>query len=243
MLRNPKLLSSRRAYEFAPDMLRLTTLSIKPVMDALKDAFSFQVMLIGSPLPIFGDVPATIPPGVVFNYGFFNLGVDAPVPIRFLHFESARITVDVAGPTSACAGVFELIERSMRDMRAADGSPVIGTPARTLDGSEYSFELGVDSTSLILPDIRDLAQGLFLGQPGAQDGAQLIVSLRMHFQMPDAPFPGSAQNPDPFGLHLEYRAKTKPEDHHYFSYAPADNETHLAYLHRLGDLLSKEEPT
>jgi len=55
-------------------------------MDHIQQLFQFQLATIGSPLPTFGDVPATFPPGVVFDHGVALSPGDRMVPIRLLHF-------------------------------------------------------------------------------------------------------------------------------------------------------------
>src|SRR5579884_729070 len=108
MLEQVKLLASRRAYEFSPDALRLTTLSIELVQQQLRQLFSFQSSTVGSPIPTFGVVPASYPPGAVFNLGVWIYHEEQIVPIRFMHFEQNRIVIDVAGPSTA---IDEIAER------------------------------------------------------------------------------------------------------------------------------------
>ena len=96
MLEQVKLLASRRAYEFRPDDLRLSTLSIKPVQEQIQRLFQFQTAVMGSPMPTFGEVPATYPPGFVFNMGTWIAEDKQIIPIRLLHFEQRQIVIDVA---------------------------------------------------------------------------------------------------------------------------------------------------
>lgn len=66
-----KLIASRRAYEFPPDALRLTMLSLAPIVQRLQEIFAFQFAQVGTPSPTFGPVAQTLPPGLVFTMGTF----------------------------------------------------------------------------------------------------------------------------------------------------------------------------
>src|SRR5713226_7710191 len=128
MLEQVKILTSRRAYEFSADAIRLTMLSIQPVQQQIKQLFDFQSAIIGSPMPTFGAVPATYPPGLVFNLGVWIHQEEHIVPIRFLHFEQNRIIIDVAGPTTAIDGIADRLFHFLSGIQAADGSPIVGEP-------------------------------------------------------------------------------------------------------------------
>ncbi len=133
-----KVLASRRAYEFSPDSLRLTMLSVQVVQQQIQQLFGFQSVAIGSPIPTFGEVPATYPPGVVFNLGVWIHQEEHIVPIRFLHFEQNRIVIDIAGPTAAIDEIAERLFHFLSGLRSPDGSPVVGGPERILNYSEIT---------------------------------------------------------------------------------------------------------
>src|SRR2546426_9778290 len=118
------LLTARRSYEFAADSLRLSTLSAPPVMDRIRQAFTFQQVAIGTPLPTFGPVPQTNPPGLAFDFGFWQSRAQQPVFIRFLHFEARRIVVDIVGPSLNIDAIFEHLLAAVGDVSAPDGAPV-----------------------------------------------------------------------------------------------------------------------
>src|SRR5947209_3127631 len=110
MLEQIKLLSSRRAYEFRPDDLRLSVLSVKPVQEQITQLFQFQTSIMGTPMATFGDVPVTYPPGFVFDMGVWISQNKQVIPIRFLHFEQRRIVIDVAGPSFAITAIFDQLQ-------------------------------------------------------------------------------------------------------------------------------------
>src|SRR5579859_6297594 len=128
MLEQVKILTGRRAYEFSADAIRLSTLSIQAVYQQIQRLFDFQSAIIGSPMPTFGEVPATYPPGIVFNLGAWIHQEQHIVPIRFIHFEQKRIVIDVAGSTSAIEGIADRLFQFLSGLQAADGSPVVGEP-------------------------------------------------------------------------------------------------------------------
>src|SRR6266481_2653164 len=107
MLEQIKILSSRRAYEFQQDDLRLSVVSARPVQQQFQELFRLQTSAMGSPSPTFGEVPATYPPGFVFDMGIWISPGEQLVPIRFLHFEQYRIVIDVAGTSDALTPIFE----------------------------------------------------------------------------------------------------------------------------------------
>src|SRR5436309_6267751 len=140
MLEQVKILTSRRAYEFGADAIRLSTLSIQPIQQQIQQLFGFQSSAIGAPISTFGAVPATYPPGIVFNLGVWIHQEEQIVPIRFIHFEQNRIVIDVAGPTVAIDGIAERLFHFLSGLQAADGSPVVGEPKRVNDYSEITAQ-------------------------------------------------------------------------------------------------------
>src|SRR5260370_12251075 len=140
MLEQVKILTSRRAYEFTPDALRLSSVSIQPVQRQIQQLLNFQSSAIGSPMPMFGEVPTTYPPGIVFNLGAWIYQQESIVPIRFLHFEPNRIVIDIAGPTAAIDGIADRLFHFLSGLQAADGTPIVGEPVSVLDYSEITAQ-------------------------------------------------------------------------------------------------------
>ena len=223
-----KLISSRRAYEFRMDDLRLTILSLSVVQESVKKLFSFGGVEIGSPTPTFGPVPPTLPPGLVVHTGAWVSDEKQLVPIRMLNFEPRRIVVDVAGPSSAIEPIFGLLRHTLATLNAPDGSPAIGEPERTRDFSEISVSVPLDLTDLLSTRARDiLSRAVLAADPHSDLAVVPVVTLQV--QPKDSEFQGVA----PVGsaaLQLAPRAGTHLGEHIYYSAAPLTSDAHQAYL-------------
>jgi hypothetical protein len=236
MLEQIKILSSRRAYEFRQDDLRLTMLSLKPVQQQLQDLFHFQVSAMGSPSPTFGDVPATYPPGFVFDMGVWVSPDQQPVPIRFLHFEQRRIVIDVAGPSSAITAIFEQVKNFFSSFHAPDGASVIGEPERVLDYSEITARYPFSLDALIAEPVRKLLKGVF--PEGNDEHNAMLSTFSVRVCPVDKELANVPSLTDIRSLSFTLRAGTQPQDHIYFSSAPLDSEMHLRYLHEFDATIS-----
>jgi hypothetical protein len=226
MLEDVKLLTGRRAYEFRPDDLRLSILSIKPIQDAIQELFHFQTSVIGTPIQSFGEVSITFPPGIVFNTGFWQSPDNQFVPIRFLHFEPSRIVIDVAGSSTALTSIFERLWDFLTAIQAPDGSPVLGKPERILDYSEISARFPFPLDAVISQPLRNLFSGIV-------KESILIPTLVLQSFSTGQKLTGSANPGDTRSFTLAPRSGTLPEDHIYFSAVPLDSEAHLRYLNEL----------
>lgn len=226
-----KLLTSRRAYEFRPDDLRLSTLSIKPIQDAVQELFHFQSSAIGTPMPSFGDISITFPPGATFNIGFWHSPDNQFVPIRFLNFEPSRIVIDVAGSSTAITSIFEQLQNFLTEIRTSDDSPLLGKPERILDYSEISARFPFLLDQVISQPLRNLFSRFF--------GESVIIpSLVLQPFSGGQKLTGSVNPSDPRSFTLASRSGTLPEDQIYFSGAPLDSDAHLRYLQDLEAILT-----
>src|SRR5260370_35135120 len=140
MLEQVKILTSRRAYEFTPDALRLSSVSIQPVQWQIQQLFDCQSSAIGSPIPMFGEVPTTYPRGIVFNLGAWIYQQESIFPIRFLHFEPNRIVIDIAGPTAAIDGIADRLFHFLSVLQAADGTPIVWNTVSVLAYSDVTAQ-------------------------------------------------------------------------------------------------------
>jgi hypothetical protein len=231
MLENIKIITSRRAYEFRPDELRLSMLSLKPVQDQIQQRFQFQAAAMGTPFPTFGDVTATIPPGLVFNSGVWLSSGEQLVPIRFLHFERHRIVIDVAGPSSAISNIFEHLQHFLAPLRTPDGFPLIGTLERVQDYSEITARYPFSLDTVLAEPLRKLLNQ----QTSVSNNGNLALIPTLAIQAYDnsqiLPAVPGANHPNVFTFTL--RSGTKPDERIYFSAAPLDSERHLNYLSEL----------
>jgi hypothetical protein len=239
MLEQIKILTSRRAYEFHADDLRLSTLSLKPVQDQIQQLFQFQATIMGQPMPTFGEVPATYPPGMVFDMGTLVSPNEQLIPIRFLHFEQRRIVIDVAGPSSAITTIFERLQQFLSGLQAADGSPVIGTSQRTLDYSEITAQFPFSLESLLALPLRKFFSKA-VNASAENNRLVLLPTFAAQSYSDNQEIAAAATPGDPYAFTFVSRPGTKPEEHIYLSAAPLDSETHLSSLNELESSLDSE---
>lgn len=232
MLEQVKILTSRRAYEFGPDALRLSSVSIQPVQQQIQKLLNFQSSAIGSPMPMFGEVQATYPPGIVFNLGAWVHQQEYIVPIRFLHFEPNRIVIDVVGPTEAIDGIADQLFQLLSGLRAADGTPIIGEPVRVLDYSEISAQFPYPLDVIFSKPLRRLLSktaGITVGDKSIT----LVPSVVIQVSSTEEVIAALPSANDPHAFTLALRSGTQPSEHIFFSGAPLRSEAHLVYLNDL----------
>lgn len=226
-----RIIGSRRAYEFAPDDIRLSTLSLPSVVERIRQAFRFQDATIGTPVATFGPVPQTLPPGLTFSLGQVEAPGGAEVLIRVVNFEPRRIVVDVAGPSAAIDVVFERIRESLDGLTSGDGWPALGEPTGTLDQSTITARLSFAPDELMPPRLRSV----FATAMGVQANGQveaIVPTLIVQRAPRDGEYPGvGPSSVDAFQLAV--RAGARPADRVYFSVAPLDSDRHRRYLERL----------
>lgn len=232
MLEQVKILTSRRAYEFSPDALRLSSLSIQPVQLQIQQLFQFQQSAIGTPMASFGEVPSTFPPGIVFNLGGWIHQEEHIVPIRFLHFEQNRIVIDVAGPSAPIDGIAERLFHFLSGLHAADGTPVVGEPERILNYSEISAHFLHPLDAIFPKSLRRLlSKTMSIGDSNTSKVIVPTVSFRAFPNDEEVlAIPGAN---DPHAFTLSLRSGTRPDEYIYRSAAPLDSEAHLIYLNEL----------
>lgn len=233
-----RILSARRAFEFAPDELRLTVLTNASFLQHFQAEFDFGEAAIDRPSQTFGPVPETSPPGLVFAYGSVKLGAMA-VPIRYIHFEAQRIVIDVAGPSESIVPIYRAIRSMLEDAKAPDGHPVLGDPIHTLDYSDLVMRLDLGPTAALMGEIGRLYVEAS-GESG--DGEDLIAVPRwdVHVRPVDAPF-------HPVPAHQQFRLAlrpgTAPTDCRFVSGAPLDTDAHQAFLERLEASFAPGKPS
>lgn len=231
-----KIITSRRAYEFSADSIRLSSLSIQPIQQPIQQLFSFQSSVIGSPLPTFGAVPATYPPGIVFNLGVWIHQEEHIVPIRFIHFEQNRIVIDVAGPTGAIDGIADRLFNFLSGLKAADGTPVVGEPERVLNFSEITAQFSYSLDAVFPRPLRKLLSKIMDIDVGKKSKEIIPTVAFQVFSMNEVisavPTPNDAHT-----FTLALRSGTRPDEHIYYSGAPLDSDAHLSYLNELEEML------
>jgi len=225
---NVRLLSAQRSYEYPPDALKLSIITLQDVVQRLAQSHGFQVAQVATPMPTFGPILPTIPPGLVLNLGFVPVPEGSVTPIRFLHFEQSRIVVDVAGHSSAIDAIFQRIEEMFEDVRAPDGSPVIGKHKRVRNRSEITAQLSFPQ-DLLLPDVIRHAVSATASRGSGLSETALLPMVATQILSLQAEYPGFLQ-PNPDAYVLEPRAGTGSNDHVYYSAAPLVTDTHLAMI-------------
>ena len=235
-MKNFRIISARRAYEFGPDDVRLSMLTLPQVQARIQQTFHFQVAQIGTPAPTFGPVPPTIPPGVIFDFGAYVTDRQEPIPIRFLHFEQRRVVIDIAGRSSTLDDVFLTLQRILDELKSSDGASTLGPVKRVLDYSEVTAELSFSPDLILAPKLRNLLKQE--NSPAlAPSGQVLLPTIIMVGSDPSQEFNGFDQNS--FGVyHLALRAGTLPDEKIYFSSAPISSEKHELYLEGMEAALS-----
>jgi hypothetical protein len=232
MLEQVKILTSRRAYEFSADTIRLTMLSIQPIQQQIKQLFDFQSTAIGSPIPTFGEVPTTYPPGIVFNLGVWIYQEEHIVPIRFLHFEQNRIIIDVAGPTGAIDGIADRLFNFLSGLHSADGSPIVGESVRVLDYSEITAQFPYPLDAIFSKPIRRLLSKTLI-KPDSDKSMTMIPTVVIQAFPTDETLMAVPNVNQPHAFTFTLRSGTQPEEHIYFSGAPLGSEAHLVHLDAL----------
>jgi hypothetical protein len=236
MLEQVKLLSSRRAYEFRPDDLRLSALSIKPMQEQITQLFQFQTAAMAVPMATFGEVPATYPPGFVFDMGVWISEEQQLIPIRFFHFEQRRIVIDVAGPSSAITAIYARLLHFLSELHASDGSPIVGEPERVLDLSVITAHFPFPMEALFAPPLRKLFAKT-LGANANSEESAVISTLVLQGHEASRAIERVSGPEDSNAFTFGPRAGTSPDERIYLSSAPLDSEAHLSYLNELESAL------
>ncbi len=235
MPQNVSLLTSRRSYEFLPDAIRLTVLTIPEHREKITEAFRFEVAGVGTPQPTFAEPVRTIPPGLAFDMG--SISVDGELfAIRFIHVEARRIVVDVAGPSRIIEYVYERLRTLLVDMTAPDGQPAVGEHERVLDYSEYVARFDFAPESFVNPMLVALVRQTGMQMEHGQELA-LVPSLYIVEQASEEVSRGSVVEPLSTMFQFSVRAGSKPGDRMYFSAAPVDSDKHSALLAAIDEAL------
>jgi hypothetical protein len=237
------ILSARRAYEFRNDGLRLTVLTIKPVQQAIQQAFDFQLAQVGTPIALFGDILGTIPPGLVFNYGLFAAEGESAnsIPIRLLHVEPQRIIIDVVGPSSAIGDIYERFKQTVQAVADAlkidVGTPIIGDVLRTREYSELTAQCSWPLKAIFAPSIQSLLSQA-AGMGTSEHDTVFEPSIYAQPQQVGRGSSGAISSSNSLTLQLAPRLGTNPEDNVHFSGALLDSDSHIAYIKALDEALS-----
>jgi len=226
------IFTSRKAYEFRMEGLRLTLLTLPDIQELIRQTFAFQAHAIGTPQPTFGEVASTFPPGLVFNLGVYVRPTGDPVPIRLLHIEPLRIVVDVAGLSSDAEDVYRKLRESLNGIVAPDGGPAIDEPYEVRDYSEVVLRLKAPSAALVSDALLTVTRQAW-AQARRSDHSILVPTISFVVQDSGIPFQGVSVGPGARTIQLAPRQGYLLDDQMYFSSAPLDSDRHLEYLNAL----------
>lgn len=232
------VMSSRRAYEYRLDDIRLTLLSNRGVLQHIREPFAFELAGINQPMETFGPVPNTFPPGLVFDYGVTLFPPGEATPVRFLHVEQTRVVIDVAGPSEAIDVAFDRLNELTSGIRTADGTPALGVPLRAFDFSEIRFRTGARLEAAFRDDLFTAATEA-LAPPVERADTILVPSLLIRLARSDKEYRGAA-TPAYETWSLDLRAGIKPDELVFYSGAPLASGPHIAFLHKVESLISSD---
>lgn len=204
------------------------------MLQAFQQLFTFQNTQVASPPATFGSVMPTEPPGLILSRGVHVLQDQNFVPIRFISIDSRRIVIDIAGPSSDIDPIFERINEVFGNLRATDGSPVIGTPSRTLDQSEMSMRFPFSPTAVLAVPLLDVLSKTF-----KRAGDEVFIPILAVRSAPaSAEYLSTTVDMPVF--QFELRAGVTPQQRLYYSSALLDSDAHLQLLRHLAGALESE---
>lgn len=231
------ILTSRTAYEYAADEIRLSLICQQSVIDYLKERFNFQAAEVAMPPESFGPVAQTLPPGLILANGGFTEGEGMLIPIRAILIDSRRVVVDVAGPTTIAQTVFDHIGDGLAGLRAPDDRPVLGQPRRSRTYSELTVRSsGISRLLTDAPIQRALRKHLSPETVWGNDvpaSVDPIVSIRMKGIPGGTEYPGAGSTPDAATFMLDVRGGSTLDEALIYSIAPLDTDSHLTMLTEL----------
>ena len=236
MANNARILSSSRSYEFLPDRMRLSVLSLPSVIARLQETFRFGIARPGVPPAMFGPVVATAPPGVVCQLGTFADGDGAEFHLRELYVEPRRVVISVAGEARNLDFVWERLRSLLMDIGHQDA--IQGDPHAIRHASEVSAQLKIPPSALVASGVMESVA------PFVQDGGQVWVpAIHGVIYRPDDEYEGDFPGPG-VGVKnvwvLSLRAGSAVANgHDFYSSAPLEATEHIAFLSRLATSLQR----
>lgn len=232
MATETKIFNASRAYEYRMDDIRLTVLSLPEIIERIRQTFGFQSAEVDTPPSLFGPVPRTFPPGLVFDIGVLA-DAEIPTPIRYLHIEQRRVVIGVAGPSSAIDEVFRQLNEAVADVLSPDGTPALGMPIATQDHSDIRIQLPFAPEALIAEPMRAAFAGM-LGSLRAGQDLTIVPRVLVSIEAPEQEYQPAESVPR-YAASLELRPETNIQDRIYYSQAPLDTDRHLAFLREIAD--------
>jgi hypothetical protein len=235
--KNLVLLTSRKSYEFPPDGIRLTVLTLPEVRSKITFEFGFEFAGIGTPLATFDQPAQTHPPGIAFDVGSIAVSGET-YAIRFLHVEARRIVIDVAAPSAVIEAVYERFRAAVADYHAPDGQPAVGSHDRVLDYSEFSASYGFGTSAFLNPRLMKVLEDA--ASATNENEHILVPSIYLFPQSVQEASVGAVSQPLSNMFQFSVRAGTRPLDRVYFSGAPLDSDSHRSMLESMDSRLTSD---
>jgi hypothetical protein len=145
----------------------------------------------------------------------------------------------VAGPSSSITPIYDRLREFLAQLRAADGTPVIGMPRRILDYSEITAQFPVPLENIFSSSVRKLLAQTIDGGAGNKEIIP-IPAIIVQALSQGEDYAGIVTPGEPKSFTLSLRTGTKIGEWIYFSAAPLDTEAHLSYLNKLESALGRD---
>lgn len=234
MVKLHTFVSSRRAYEFDVDNIRLTLLCHTSVIDELRQVFSFEYGEITQPPETFGPVSPTNPPGLVLAAGFVPDQKQRDATIRMIAIEARRVVVDVAGPSSDISLTYDRLKIALEGLVAADGGLALGNHKQIRDFSDISFRSEGMLNQIINPHLLKVFERFGGDEELTHQSFELVPSIKVKRQTVGEEYSGSFADLSTFAIDL--RGGSSLRHGLLYSGAPLDSDRHLEMLREIESL-------
>lgn len=235
------ILSSSRAYEFPPDRIPLTLVTQPIVGSTIQQHFQFQVGGVGVPVSTFGPVPQTSALGAIFQLGVLMDDKGPGQHIREVYFEPRRVVITVAGPSAVIDQVWAQLKEVLDRFATPDGVRVLGEPSNVREFSELSVRLRIAAKEVVAPGLVNAAEEA-AGVLHSNQKQVFVPAIHAILLAEDAEYPGDYPGGSigPRNVWtLSLRSGTViGQEREFYSAAPLDSDTHLAYLEKVEATLS-----
>ena len=233
---NLTLLSASQAFNYQPDDIRLSYLSLQATLNAIQQTFQFRSVTFDSPRTTFGPVELTNPPGMQYEWGQGHID-DTVFPIRLLAIDNRRVVWEIAGAhTEHIEGLMSELLDVCTLFQPEDGNIALGRWHTTEWFSELSFTL--DVTMAIwkrkMEVLEIIDDALYQVIPHQK---QTFPSIYVHNYLEQEPYPGDYQPWHGSKFILSLRQGTTVGENTFYSAAPLTTHQHIQLIERIEKFL------